>query len=129
MILKLGQVDPGSYSVLFLFHVPQAPKGPARSPRVVLPGPNAEYGRRSHLDVWGARLRGHRHDIPQAEAGICILSQKDNPQRKHLRTERVLQSSHGKALPPLPHLLPHQTKGLCEGKPCFSLFVPGQLLI
>ena len=80
MILKLGQVDPGSYSVLFLFHVPQAPKGPARSPRVVLPGPKAEYGRRSHLDVWGACLRGHRHDIPQAEAGICILSQKDNPQ-------------------------------------------------
>lgn len=53
MILKLGQVDPGSYSVLFLFHVLQVPKGPARSPRAVLPGPKAEYGRRSHPDVWG----------------------------------------------------------------------------
>lgn len=44
MILKLGQVDPGSYSVLFLFHVPQATKGPARSPGAVLPGPKAECG-------------------------------------------------------------------------------------
>lgn len=81
----------------------------------------------------GTHRREHRHDIPQAEAGIFILSQKDNPQRKQLRTERVLQSSpgssHGKALPPLSHLLPHQTEGLCEGKPCFSLFVPGQLQI
>lgn len=53
MILKLGQGDPGSYSVLFLFRVPQVPKAPARSPGVVLPEPKTEYGWRSHTGVWG----------------------------------------------------------------------------